>query len=160
MIFFLCLEGDGSLCAGLHTPRSSPAEVADVDEILEHLDGSDRTGLLADTAEGTERRMDGDLSVLSCRKGLLGTAQAVSLLTLAADDRAIDAGLVQICNFDPGLVVIDFSRMEEGTGCLTPPAARTFADVNFDRHEERSHNRYDLETDRCYSSSLMSSRRN
>lgn len=135
MVLFLCFEGYGSLCAGVYTPRSSPAEVADVDNILEHLDGSDRTGFLADTAEGTEHRMEDDLTVLSCRQGLLWTDQTVSLLALAADDRAIDTGLVQTYNFNPGLVMVYFPRMEEGAGCLTPSAAGTFADVNSDGHD-------------------------
>lgn len=124
------LIGNRAFCAGLNTPGIVPAKIADIDKLLEQLDGTNRAGLFTGPAERTQGRGYSHLSLCPHTQGMGRTSQTVAFLTLPAGHRPVNTLFVQINHFDPGLSITDFSGVEERTGRLTSATASAFGDIN------------------------------
>ena len=90
------LVGYGVFGTGLNTSRIAAAEVADVNESIEQFDGADGAGFFTRATEGTYGGRNDDLAIRAQGKGIDGAGHAVALLALLADNRAVNAGFIEV----------------------------------------------------------------
>jgi hypothetical protein len=107
------LPDNGSFGAGLHTAGPAAAEVADIDDVLENLQGPDGAVDFTGTAQGASCRGDIDLTVRPDGQGFFRAFEAVSLAALDTDDGTIHSTLIQVENLDAGETGIDFPGVEK-----------------------------------------------
>jgi hypothetical protein len=89
------IESDGSFRTGFDTLRISPAEITDINNVLENLDGSDGAESFTGPAEVANRGRGNHLSQFSYGQSLFRAAQTEALLTLTAEHRAIYTDLIE-----------------------------------------------------------------
>jgi hypothetical protein len=128
----LRLKHDGPEVTFLDAPRISPAEIADMGNVLEKLDSPDGALGFTQATGRTEGWRDNDLTQLADCDGRFRTFPTVSFLTLLANNRNIDSLFFDFHNLDPRPISPDSSRMEKGTVNLAATASGAFRDVEPD----------------------------